>query len=79
MNDRIKELIAQAEVYALDEQSKHNNDEDYECSFEDDFAEKLVHLVVWECASIYGKIHNVDIDSDEYIQTLNKAFWEDEE
>lgn len=79
MNERIKELIAQAEIYALDQQSKYN-DEDYECSFEDDFAEKLVHLVVWECAGIYSKVNDYGIiGGDAYIQALSDAFWEDEE
>lgn len=75
MNDRIKELCAQARVYADELLGQGLPD----TVWQDRYHEKLVHLVVWECASIYGKIHNVDIDSDEYIQTLNKAFWEDEE
>lgn len=69
MNERIKELDSIAQI---------ETDTEVPVFF-DDYIEKLVHIVVWECASIYGKIHNVDIDSDEYIQALNKAFWDDEE
>ena len=78
MNERIKELIAQAEIYAFDKQNERN-EEDYECSFEDNFAEKLVHLVVWECAGIYAKVNSYSLTGeDEYIRALSKAFWDEE-
>ena len=50
MNERLRELAEQAELYALDKQNE-GDDESYEYSFEDDFQEKFAELIVWECCS----------------------------
>jgi len=50
MNERIKELVKQAEQYALDK-ANEGNDEDYDYSFDDDFQEKFAELIVRECAA----------------------------
>jgi hypothetical protein len=51
MNKRIKELVKQAEQYAIDNANK-GEDEDYEYSFDDDFQEKFAELIIRECAEI---------------------------
>ena len=51
MNERIQELLEQAEQYALDK-ANEGNDEDYEYSFDDDFQEKFAELIVQECVEI---------------------------
>ncbi len=52
MNDRIKELAAQAEQYALDK-ANEGNDEDYDYTFDDDFQQKFAQLIVKECADLF--------------------------
>ena len=51
MNERIKELVKQAEQYALDKATE-GNDEDYDYSFDDDFQEKFAELIIKECCNI---------------------------
>jgi hypothetical protein len=47
-NERIKELVKQAEQYALDK-ANEGNDEDYDYSFDDDFQEKFAEAIIREC------------------------------
>ena len=70
MNERIEELIAQAQL-----------DGDALRYYDPAFAEKLVHIVVWECAGIYDRIDtgNLHMGTDDYIEALNRTFWEEEE
>lgn len=83
MNERIKELIAQAEVYADERYGAIDplpNWDEYEEVWLQDYSEKLVHLVVWECAGIYSNVNDYSITGeDAYIQALSDAFWDDEE
>jgi hypothetical protein len=53
MNERIKELVKQAEQYALDKANEP--EEDFEFSFDDDFQEKFAELIVRECAEACEK------------------------
>jgi hypothetical protein len=48
MNERIKQLVKQAEQYALDK-ANESEEEDFEISFDDDFQEKFAELIVGEC------------------------------
>ena len=50
MNDRIKQLVEQANRYALDK-ANEGEDEDFDYSFDDDFQEKFAELIVKECAN----------------------------
>ncbi len=51
MNNRIKELVKQAEQYAIDK-ANEGTDEDFDYSFDDDFQEKFAELIVRECMNI---------------------------
>lgn len=51
MNEQIKQLVKQAEQYAIDK-ANQGEDEDYEYSFDDDFQEKFAELIVQECAAL---------------------------
>ena len=51
MNERIRELVKQAEQYAIDK-ANEGTDEDFDYSFDDDFQEKFAELIVRECAEI---------------------------
>jgi hypothetical protein len=48
MNERIRQLVKQAEQYALDK-ANESEEEDFEISFDDDFQEKFAELIVQEC------------------------------
>ena len=50
MNEKIKQLVKQAEQYALD-RANEGSDEDYDYAFDDDFRQKFAELIVKECAS----------------------------
>lgn len=50
MNERIKQLVKQAEQYAIDK-ANEGEDEDFDYSFDDDFQEKFAELIVRECMS----------------------------
>jgi hypothetical protein len=62
MNERIKELVKQAEQYALDK-ANESEEEDFEISFDDDFQEKFAELIVGECISKLDDIGVIDRDS----------------
>ena len=61
MNERIRELVKQAEQYALDK-ANEPEEEDLEFSFDDDFQEKFAELIVLKCADIIN--HRADTCSD---------------
>ena len=48
MNERIRELVKQAEQYAIDK-ANEGSDEDFDYSFDDDFREKFAELIIQEC------------------------------
>lgn len=76
MNDRIRELAAQAEQ-ATKEHFNFDWDGTPRELFDMYFNEKFAHLIVWECAGIYHKISNGNshMGTDDYIEALNKTFW----
>lgn len=76
MNDQIKELCAQARVYADELLGQGLPD----TVWQDRYHEKLVHLVVWECAGIYQRIDNgnLHMGTDNYIEALSRTFWDEE-
>jgi hypothetical protein len=51
MNERIRQLVKQAEQYALDK-ANESEEEDFEISFDDDFQEKFAELIVQECMEV---------------------------
>jgi hypothetical protein len=51
MNERIRQLVKQAEQYALDK-ANESEEEDFEISFDDDFQEKFAELIVRDCVAI---------------------------
>ena len=55
MNERIKELVEQAEQYAFDKANEFTNegdDDDYECLFDLDFRQKFAELIVKETLQV---------------------------
>lgn len=84
MNDNIFELIEQSKI-AADERyaavTSLPNWDEHEQIWLQHYSEKLVHLVVWECAGIYQRIDNgnLHMGTDDYIEALNRTFWDDEE
>lgn len=50
MNERIKQLVKQAEQYAIDN-ANEGEDEDYGYSLDDDFQEKFAELIIRECVN----------------------------
>ena len=75
-NERIKELVKQAEQYALDK-ANEGNDEDYDYSFDDDFQEKFAELIVRECAGLLEKEAESSHDegTDTYNILLKESNW----
>jgi len=61
MNERIRELVKQAEQYALDK-ANEPEEEDLEFSFDDDFQEKFAELIVRECAHMAESFHHHQYD-----------------
>ena len=51
MNEKIKQLVKQAEQYALD-RANEGSDEDYDYAFDDDFRQKFAELIVAECINM---------------------------
>ena len=51
MNERIKQLVKQAEQYAIDK-ANEGTDEDFDYSFDDDFQAKFAELIVKECMTV---------------------------
>lgn len=76
MNDRIKELVEQARIYADELIGQKLPD----TVWQDRYHEELVHLVVWECAGIYHRINNgnLHMGTNDYMEALNKTFWGEE-
>ena len=60
MNEKIKQLVKQAEQYALD-RANEGSDEDYDYAFDDDFRQKFAELIVQECLD---QLHVNDWDED---------------
>ena len=60
MNEKIKQLVKQAEQYALD-RANEGSDEDYDYAFDDDFRQKFAELIVKECLD---QLHVSDWDED---------------
>jgi len=75
MNERIKNLVYEAEEYALDKANEHDGDEDYEYTFEDDFQEKFAELIVRECADI-AKHHVMNISTYADAEFVNEQIKE---
>ena len=59
MNEKIKQLVKQAEQYALD-RANEGSDEDYDYAFDDDFRQKFAELIIRECAGIGNKAWKED-------------------
>jgi hypothetical protein len=78
MNERIKQLVSQAEAYANQQwlEAGYPNWEDYHEVFAEDYNEKFAELIVRECAGIYDKIDNgnLHMGTDDYLEALNKTF-----
>ena len=51
MNEKIKQLVKQAEQYALD-RANEGSDEDYDYAFDDDFRQKFAELIVREMCGL---------------------------
>jgi hypothetical protein len=69
MNERIRQLVKQAEQYALDK-ANESEEEDFEISFDDDFQEKFAELIVRECVDSMEKCFAGGIGTDN-----NKDVW----
>ena len=72
MNERIKELAQQAEIYAgdlIDQGADYDQYPRY-------YTEKFAELIVGECAGIYSKIDNgnLHMGTDDYLEALHKTF-----
>ena len=82
MNERIKELVKQAEQYAIDNANK-GEDEDYEYSFDDDFQEKFAELIVAECAALAKskseRIQSMETDDRGDQAQIHSLAWQFEE
>ena len=61
MNEKIKQLVKQAEQYALD-RANEGSDEDYDYAFDDDFRQKFAELIVRECANMAESFHRHQYD-----------------
>ena len=59
MNEKIKQLVKQAEQYALD-RANEGSDEDYDYAFDDDFRQKFSELIILECCNMVSKRPYVD-------------------
>ena len=59
MNPRIKELMNQANEYALNKSNEEVDEEDFDYSFDDNFKSKFAELLIRECAKICDELQNV--------------------
>jgi hypothetical protein len=59
MNPRIKELMNQANEYALNKSNEEVDEEDFDYSFDDNFKSKFAELLIQECAKICDELQNV--------------------
>jgi hypothetical protein len=59
MNPRIKELMKQANEYALNKSNEEVDEEDFDYSFDDNFKSKFAELLIRECAKICDELQNV--------------------
>lgn len=77
MNERILDLAEQADIEVAHMRSDHPRTD---LEIKQQWVEQFAHIIVWECAGIYYRLNNEkDMDSDPYMEALNKAFFGDEE
>jgi hypothetical protein len=65
MNQRIQELIEQAEKYAEEKSTWRGDNTEWRNEFEGIFKEKFAELIVKECAELFDK-NETDIRIPEY-------------
>jgi hypothetical protein len=70
MNERIKEIAAQAKEYA------DGYDDPFGIAWFQFYNEKFAELIVRECAGIYDKIDNgnLHMGTDDYLEALHLTF-----
>ena len=76
MNEKIKQLVKQAEQYALD-RANEGSDEDYDYAFDDDFRQKFAELIVLECMQVVrnGINNTTDWDSSSWDQCCENRIY----
>jgi len=78
MKERVLELVDLADIEVAHMKSDHPLS-DFE--IKQRWVEQFAHIIVWECAGIYHRINSghLHMGTNDYIEALNKTFFEDEE
>lgn len=78
MNERILDLAEQADIEVAHMKSDHPRTDQ---EIKQQWVEQFAHIIVWECAAIYHRINsgNLHLGTSDYIEALNKTFFEEDE
>ena len=78
MNERIADFAELADIEIAHMKSDHPLTD---LEIKQKWVEQFAHIIVWECAGIYHRITtgNAHMGTTDYIEALDKTFFEEEE